>query len=96
MWISLLPSKDVTATAIKRVQAAAECKTGKKVLALRTDREGEFLAHHFEKYCAELGIGRQCTAPYSPQQNGVVERQNQSIVGTARCTMKAKQLPGAF
>jgi hypothetical protein len=34
--------------------------------------------------------------PYSPQQNGVVERGNQSVVGTARSRLKAKHLPGMF
>lgn len=40
MWISLLPSKDATATAIKNIQAAAERKSGKKLLMLRTNRGG--------------------------------------------------------
>jgi transposase InsO family protein len=96
MWIALLPSKDTAAAAIKRVQAAAELKTGKKLLSLCTDRGGEFLAGQFEEYCSALGIRREHTAPYSPQQNGVVERRNQTVVGTARCMLKAKQLPGMF
>lgn len=96
MWIALLPSKDGAAAAIKRIQAAAERKTGKRVRALRTDRGGEFLAGDFEQYCADIGIRRERTAPYSPQQNGVVERQNQSVVGTARCMLKAKGLSGMF
>jgi transposase InsO family protein len=96
MWIMLLPSKDAAAGAIKRVQAAAERKTGKLVRALRTDRGGEFLARDFEQYCAELGLHRELTAPYSPQQNGVVERRNQSVVSTARSMLMAKGLPGMF
>ena len=47
MWLVLLRSKDEAADAIKRVQAAAERKTGKKLLALRTDRGGEFTADAF-------------------------------------------------
>jgi hypothetical protein len=96
MWVSLLPSKDAAAAAIKNVQAAAERKTGKKLLSLRTDRGGEFTAAEFNRYCAELGVHREVTAPYSPQQNGMVERRNQSVVGTVRSMMKAKNLPGVF
>ena len=96
MWVSLLPSKDAATTAIKRIQAAAERKTGKKMVTLRTDRGGEFAAMDFVDYCAQLGVRRQLTAPYTPQQNGVVERRNQSVVGTARSMMKAKDLPGMF
>jgi len=96
MWISLLPSKDAAATAIKNIQAAAERKSGKKLLMLRTDRGGEFTATDFINYCAQLGVRRQLTAPYTPQQNGVVERRNQTVAGTARSMMKAKSLPGVF
>ena len=96
MWFSLLPSKDAAATAIKNIQAAAERKSGKKLLMLRTDRGGEFAASDFVNYCAQLGIRRQLTAPYTPQQNRIVERRNQTVVGTARSMMKAKSLPGVF
>lgn len=83
MWLSLLRTKDTAAAAIKRIQAAAEHKSGKKLVTLRTNRGGEFAANGFVEYCAELGVHRQFTAPYSQQQNGVVERRNQSVVGTA-------------
>ena len=56
MWISLLPSKDAAAAAIKHIQAAAERKIGKKLLALRTDRGREFTAADFVEYCAQLGV----------------------------------------
>ena len=39
---------------------------------------------------------RHLTAPYSPQQNGVVEQRNQTIVGMARSLLKAKRVPGEF
>ena len=80
--------------AIKRIQAAVERKTRKKLLALRTDRGGQFAATDFAEYCTELDVHRELTASYSPQQNGVMERRNQSIVGTARSMLKAKGLPG--
>jgi transposase InsO family protein len=66
MWITLLPSKDAAAAAFKHSQATAERKMVKLVHALRTDRGGEFLAWDFEKYCTELGLRRELTAPYSP------------------------------
>jgi transposase InsO family protein len=96
MWVVLLPTKDGAATAIKNVQAAAERKSGKKLRALHTDRRGKFLVNHCKEYLAELGVQRQLTAPYSPSQNGVVERRNQTVVGAARCMLKAKGLPGTF
>jgi transposase InsO family protein len=73
-----------------------EVETRRKLKALRTDRGGEFTSTEFGQYYAEHGIHRQLTAPYSPQQNGVVERRNQSIVVMACCMLKAKHLPGYF
>jgi transposase InsO family protein len=96
MWLTLIRSKDEAANAIKHFQAHAEVESGRKLRALRTDRGGEFTSIEFGEYCANLRVGRQLTAPYSPQQNGVVERRNQTIVATARSMMKAKGVPGRF
>jgi transposase InsO family protein len=60
-----------------------EAKTGKKLKVLRTDRGGEFTSVEFAQYYAGEGVGRHLTAPFSPQQNGVVERRNQTIMGMA-------------
>jgi transposase InsO family protein len=50
---------------------------------LRTDIGGEFTAVEFTSYCADEGVQRHYSAPYIPQQNGVVERRNQTVVGIA-------------
>jgi transposase InsO family protein len=76
MWVVLLPTKDGAAAAIKNIQAAVERKSSKKLRALRTDRGGEFLVNRFKEYLSELGVQQQLTAPYSPPQNGVIERRN--------------------
>jgi transposase InsO family protein len=96
MSVSLIASKDQAVSEIKRIQAAAEKKSGNLLCGLRTDRGGEFTVSQFREYCAELGIRRELTAPYTPQQNGVVERRNQTVMVAARCMMKAKKLPSMF
>ena len=96
MWIQLLSSKDQASAAIKNFQASVEVETGQKLKTLRNDRGGEFTSVEFGRYCVERGVERQLTAPYSPQQNGVVERRNQSIIDMARCLLKTKALPGYF
>lgn len=60
------------------------------------DRGGEFTSKLFNTYCDEAGISRQLTAPYSPQQNGVVERRNRTVVEMAQSLLKDKNLPSAF
>jgi transposase InsO family protein len=98
MWVALLATKDEAPVAIRHIQAAAERKSGKQLCALRTDwgGGGEFTTAHFHEYFAELGVRRDLTASYTPQQNGVVDRRNQTVVRTARTLLNAKNLPGIF
>jgi len=88
MWVSLLTAKSATADAIKHTQAEAEKICGRKLQVLRTNNGREFTAAEFADYCADDGITRHNSAPYSPQQNSVVERRNQTVVGMARALLK--------
>ena len=56
-----------------------ENQTGRKLKCLRTDNGGEFKSDEFVKFYRERGIRREYTAPYSPEQNGIAERMNQTI-----------------
>ena len=48
----------------------------------------------FQQYCDEHGMKHFTAAPYTPQQNGVVERRNHTVVEMARCLLKGKGVPG--
>jgi transposase InsO family protein len=87
MWAVLLDTKAAAADAIKRHQAVAE-ECGRKLRVLRTDNGGEFTAAEFAVYCADEGIQHHFSAPYTPQQNGIIERRNQTVVATARTLLK--------
>jgi transposase InsO family protein len=76
MWVVVLNSKGEAADTIRRVQATAEAECGRKLRVLHTDNGGEFTTAELALYCANEGVQRHCSAPYSPQQNGVVERRN--------------------
>ena len=47
----------------------------------------------FDKFCEEASIEHQLTSPYTPQQNGVSERKNRSIMEMTRCMLHEKELP---
>ena len=66
MWAVLLDTKAAAADAIKRHQAAAE-ECGRKLRVLRTDNGSKFTAAEFAAYCADEGIQRHFSAPYTPQ-----------------------------
>jgi hypothetical protein len=63
---------------------------------LQIDRNNEFCSKLFVEYYNEMGARHQLTVLFSLQQNGVVERRNQTVVATTRSMMKAKGLPGYF
>jgi transposase InsO family protein len=98
MWVALLATKDEALEAIRHIQAAAERKSDKQLRALCTNRGGGWRVHRsaLPRVLPELGVRWELMAPYTPQQNGVIERQNQTVVGTAQSMLKAKNLPGIF
>jgi transposase InsO family protein len=63
---------------------------------LRTDNGGEFTSVEFKMYYAKHDVERQHTAPYTPQQNGMVEWRNQSVVTMARSLLKSLSMPAMF
>lgn len=96
MWVYFLTTKDEAFDEFKKFKALVENGSEKRIKALRTDRGGEFCSSQFTSFCEEAGILRHCTAPYTPQQNGVVERRNRTVVAMARSFLKEKQVPSEF
>ncbi|GJW96594.1 zinc finger, CCHC-type containing protein [Tanacetum coccineum] len=96
MWAYFLSTKDQAFDTFKEFKKSTENELRTTLKMLRTDRGGEFTSNEFTQYCKENGIARQLTAPYSPQQNGVVERRNRTIMSTTRCMMKATNMPQNF
>nr|GEY87202.1 zinc finger, CCHC-type [Tanacetum cinerariifolium] len=84
MWAYFLTSKDQALSTFKEFRQKIEMEMRMKVRMLKTDRGCEFTSNEFTKYCKENEIARQLTAPYSPQQNGVVERRNMTVLSTTR------------
>jgi hypothetical protein len=63
---------------------------------LRTDNGGEFCGNEFEEFYKKCGIGRQKTTPYTPQQNGVVERMNRKLMEKSRSMLSDAELGQEF
>ena len=96
MWVYLLKTKDQAFEYFKRFKLKAETETKFKLGILRTDRGGEFTSKDFNNWCEENNVKRNLTTPYSPQQNGVVERRNRTVIGTVRCMLNSKKVPQIF
>jgi transposase InsO family protein len=61
-----------------------ENKTKKRLKSLRSDNGGEHFSKEFDDYCSCHGICREKTTPGTPQENGVSERMNMTIMDRAR------------
>jgi len=92
----MLKSKDEAVLAFAKFKAQVENNCGNNIKVLRFDRGGEFLNGVFQGICDEPGIRRQFTAPYTPQQNGVVERKNRTVMEMTRALMKSMKVLGRF
>ncbi|BBH07457.1 BURP domain-containing protein [Prunus dulcis] len=79
-----------------RFKALVEKQSGSTIKVMRSDRGGEYTSQEFEDYCKDEGIWKQLTASYSPQQNGIAERKNRTIVEMATSMMNEKGLPKRF
>ncbi|GJV93528.1 retrovirus-related pol polyprotein from transposon TNT 1-94 [Tanacetum coccineum] len=66
------------------------------VISVRTDRGTEFLNKTLHAFFKEEGIEHQTSTPRTPEQNGVVERRNRTLVEAARTMLSASKLPLFF
>ena len=74
-------------------KALVEKESGKQVKALKSDNGGEYISNEFKNFCIKEGIRRELIAPHNPQQNGVAEIKNRTIVGVARAMLCDQGLP---
>ena len=77
----------------KKFKHLVKTETRANIQTLRTYRGGEFMSREFQAFCDTHGIKRHMTVPYSPQQNGVVERRNRTLMEMTRSIMKAMKIP---
>jgi hypothetical protein len=91
-----LKEKSEAFEVFKKFKVLVEKMTGLYIKALRSDIWGEYMSTAFMNYCEEHGIKRFLTAPYSPQQNGVAERKNRTILDMVRSMLKTKDMAKDF
>ncbi|PAM64485.1 hypothetical protein CEJ63_19730, partial [Acinetobacter baumannii] len=73
-----------------------ETQTGRKIKYLRTDNGGEYCSKSFREVCQDAGIVRHFTVRHTPQQNGVAERMNRTLLEKVRCMLSNAGLGKEF
>ena len=71
----------------KSFKASVETESEKTIKSLRTDHDGEYCSDEFSTFCVNHGIRKELTTTYTPQQNGVSERKNITILNMVRCLL---------
>lgn len=93
-WTFALPRKDARSVCDvwKRFLKNVENLYGAKVAIVRSDNGSEFISKAFVAILEESGITHERTAPYTPEQNGQVERMNGSAMTRVRTILKAAKV----
>ncbi|KAJ9566196.1 hypothetical protein OSB04_002162 [Centaurea solstitialis] len=95
-WVYFLRTKDETSGLIKPFVIRIENKTNLRVKVIRSDNGTEFKNGDLNSFCEKKGIERQYSAPRTPQQNGVAERRNRTLIEAARTMLADSKLPITF
>ena len=91
--VSFLKHKSEAANSFQAFVHRVEVETGNKINTLRTDNGGEYVGSSFEEWLKTKGIRHETTVPKTPQQNGVSERQNRTVIESARSMLHFANQP---
>ena len=88
MFVDLLKAKSEALAILKEFVLSVGTPT-----KLRQNNGKEFLSEQFKTYCLDAGILQEKTIPETPQQNGLAERCNRTLLEMARCLLIDSGLP---
>ncbi|CAM6106739.1 unnamed protein product [Calypogeia fissa] len=80
----------------KEWKAKVELQTGKELKCVRSDNGGEYRSNEFDKFGSDLGLKHHYTIPDTPEQNGVAERLNRTLLEKTRSMLSKSKLPQSF
>ncbi|KAK4398323.1 Retrovirus-related Pol polyprotein from transposon TNT 1-94 [Sesamum angolense] len=95
-WVYFMREKSEVFKVFKKFKkSGGETKWSKHKSSQKRSRKKN-ITTQFDKFCEEEGIEHQTTVSYNPQQNGVSERKNRTVMEMARSMLQEKHLPKAF
>ncbi|GJS73191.1 retrovirus-related pol polyprotein from transposon TNT 1-94 [Tanacetum coccineum] len=95
-WVFFLATKDETSGILKSFINGIENLVDHKVKVIRCDNGTEFKNREMNQFCEMKGILRQFSIARTPQQNGVAERRNRTLIKAARTMLADSKLPTTF
>ena len=95
-FVYLMRQKSETFDKFREYKVEAEKELGFHIKQLRYDRGSEYLSGEFKFYLTQEGIVSQLSAPGTPQENGVAERRNRTLLDMVRSILSYSSLPISF
>ncbi|GKC39065.1 putative ribonuclease H-like domain-containing protein [Tanacetum coccineum] len=95
-WVFFLATKDETSGILKTFITGIENQINHKVKIIRCDNGTEFKNNDMNQFCGMKGIKREFSVAKTPQQNGVAERKNMTLIEAARTMLADSLLPTTF
>ncbi|GJT24964.1 putative ribonuclease H-like domain-containing protein [Tanacetum coccineum] len=95
-WVFFLATKDETSGILKSFITGIENLVDHKVKVIRCDNGTEFKNREMNQFYEMKGILRQFSVARTPQQNGVAERRNRTLIEAARTMLADSKLPTTF
>jgi transposase InsO family protein len=83
-WVFFMKDKSKVHEIFKNFATRAQNEFDVKIMRVRSDNGTEFKNTNIEEYLDEEDIGHELSVPYTPQQNGIVERKNRTLIEAAR------------
>ena len=96
VWVYTMKTKDDVLEIFINWKKMVETQIGRKIKYLRTDNGGEYRSDPFLRICRDAGIIRHFTVRNTPQQNGVAERMNRTLLEKVRCMLSNAGLGKEF
>ncbi|GAU10233.1 hypothetical protein TSUD_417410 [Trifolium subterraneum] len=96
VWVHIIKNKSDAFEKFKEWHTLIENQIGTKLKVLRTNNGLKFVSEQFNEFCRKKGIKRHRTVAYTPQQNGLAERMNRTLLERVRCMLLGAGLPKSF
>ena len=95
-WIYMLKCKSEVFKVFREFKTMVENQYNAKIILFHSDNGGEFCSNEFECFFRENGIKQEKTVPKSPEQNGILERLNRTLIEKVRTMLLDASLPKPF
>jgi transposase InsO family protein len=95
-WVLFLHDKSVVQDTFKKFATRAQNKLETKIKKVRSKNGTKFKNTNIEEFLDEEGIGHEFSVPYTPQQNGIVERKNRTLIEAARTMLDEYKISDQF